>query len=487
MQPVDLTIENGYVITMDEQRRLLDRGTVVVDGTRIVDVGPAAELAGRYAPRTRIDATHKAVLPGLIDTHAHAGIAWFKDLMHLPGRKIRELVDHVVFRATGPEFWYAEGLLTGLERLKAGTTLGLFFCGGAPRADRPEPFERFMDGSVEVGVRSALAVGPARPPWPRTFSWWEDGKRTDYPVTMEGTFRVVGDLARRRQGDADGLVSVWLGASRLLGPSPFDVMFTPEHARLAIAQARRLDRAAKEYGLRFHTHGYDGAIAFVQREVSLLGSHVCLAHAQGLSDDEVRQFADTGASIAYCPAAPRNYLFAPARCPVPECLAAGVTVAIASDGPAPYGNLELFSQLRSALTHQRYALRAPRALTEGQALEMVTLHAARAMGVERELGSLTVGKRADVITIDLRSPRLLPRHLVPLRVVSRAESGDVLDVVVNGRLLMADRRVLSVDEARVLAFAEAQEALAVERSGIAPFLELPTSFWPAAPAASSPA
>ena len=142
MRYVDLMIEHGYLITVDAQRRLIEDGTVVIAADRIVDVGPASLMAERYQAATHLDATHKIVLPGLIDTHSHAGCSLTKTLgMHLGNPRWFVMLDHVQFRGTGAEYWYADGLLMALERLKFGVTTrsrhaGGHAAGGPPGAVR---------------------------------------------------------------------------------------------------------------------------------------------------------------------------------------------------------------------------------------------------------------------------------------------------------------------------------------------------------------
>lgn len=488
MKQVDLLIENGYVITMEDSQLIIEGGTVAVKDGRIVDLGPAKELVGRYEAPTRIDAKDKVVMPGLLDTHSHAAhtlvgrtvltsISVAKAKRLSGGYGWRTMSDHVYFRSTGPEFWYADGLLQGLERLKFGTTFGLTLLSSSPRGDRPEPAQQYGRGVAEVGIRSAIAVGPARPPWPRKYSWWENGKKTDYTVTLEDIFKVVAELAKTTHGSYSGRVSIWVGASRFSTPSRYDPMYKPEQLKVAYDQARLMGETAREYGLRIHTHAYGGTIEFIKKEFEgVLGPHVCLAHCQGISKEEIQILADTGTSVAYSPRARRLHTFK-GFLDVPECLDRGVNVAISTDASGMGRTFEQFQDMRFAMAMERFALTDGGVLPEGRVLKMVTIDAARALGVEDELGSLKVGKKADIITVNLRAPYMVPRFMIPYRVVHCASGYDVMDVVVDGRLLMRDRRVLTVDENKVLAFADEQARLAIKRSGIAPLIGYPAGYW----------
>lgn len=475
---IDLLIDNGYVLTMDGDFRLFERGSVAIKDGRIVAVGDSEEIRSRVQADRVIDASNKAILPGLIDSHGHAGHAGKVLGHHLDGRGWRNVVDHVNLRSTDEGFWYADGLLSALERLRAGTTTALCLMGSSPRADRPEPAERYVEGIAEVGVRTAIAVGPARPPWPKTYSWWDQSGRSDYEVTLEMIEKVVRTLVDRKQGYA-GLIDIWAGASRFLAPSPLDPTYRPEQLDDAAAQAAMLHRLVSECGLRLHTHAYAGVIDYVARnfaDYALLGDHVCLAHCQGISSEELEILADTGTSMSYNPAATRTYLYSE-KTPVVDAIDKGVVVGIGSDGCSRVSTFDLFGKMHLATVLQRYGTGEQSILPPGKVLAMVTIDAAKALGMANEIGSLEVGKRADVITVRLDVAHLTPATMIPYRLVYHATGADVSDVVVGGELLMANSDVLSVDEGRVIAMANEETERAIERSGLSMLLGQPQGFW----------
>ncbi|MDR7534687.1 MAG: amidohydrolase family protein [Armatimonadota bacterium] len=473
---VDLLIDGGYVLTMDAASTVHPDGAVAIADGRIVAVGSSAALRARYRPREVLDARGRAVLPGLIDTHGHAGHSLVKHIgEHLPPAGWRRLMDHIYFRGSTPAFWHADGMLATLERLKFGTTCGMAMLGSAPRADDPRYAEAFCRGAVAVGGRVAVGVGPPRPPWPKTFSHWTDGVKTDVRVSFEDCVATTEAVIRAWHGGAGGRVAVWVSASRFLAPSPYDPMFDETDLPVARRQAAVMRELADRYRVGIHTHAYGGAIQWVHEQTGILGPDVLLAHCTGASPREIEILATTGTKVSHCPTSRRIYQFK-ARVPVVEMLARGVTVAIASDGTADT-TFDLFKDMRMAMTLQRVHFATPYVLPPGRALRMVTIEAAQAMGVADTLGSLEPGKRADVVLVRLQQPHLVPPYLIEHRLVEKACGHDVETVLVDGRVVVRGGRAVLVDEAEVMAVATEEARAAIARSGVAPLLRLPRDFW----------
>jgi 5-methylthioadenosine/S-adenosylhomocysteine deaminase len=474
---IDLLVAHGTVITLDPARRVLDDGAVAIHRDRILAVGPHAELAGRYTARRAIDASRMAVLPGLIDTHGHGALNMIKTVGEdLGGAEWRTMADHLLFHCTTEEWWHADGLLTALERLKFGTTTGMSVLGSSPRTDRPIFGARHAEGVSRVGTRAILGAGFPRPPWPQAFSDWKNGTRVERTVTLAEVREATRELIRQWHGGAGGRVHVWVSASRFLAPSPYDPMFKPEQLEYAAVQAREMRRLADEFGVGLHTHAFGGAVRFAHQELQVLGPDVCLAHCQGIDDEELGILRDTGTTVSYCPSARRVYSY-PAHCPVTELLDAGVVVAVGTDGTAPDRTFDLFKDMRMAMTLERLRFTDPWRLPPGKALEMVTIDAARALGLDRDLGSLEPGKKADLILVNLRAPHLVPGGMPVHRVVYEATGHDVETVIVDGVVLMEGRRVLSVDETAIVDFAEAEAQQAFQRAGLQPLMAIPPDFW----------
>jgi cytosine/adenosine deaminase-related metal-dependent hydrolase len=158
-------------------------------------------------------------------------------------------------------------------------------------------------------------------------------------------------------------------------------------------------------------------------------------------------------------------------------MAAGVTVCLGSDATAPDRSADMFRHMQQAMHYHRRHFRNPLVLPPGRVLEMCTIQAARALGRAADIGSLEVGKKADVILVDLRRPHLYPANMPEFRVTYFANGNDVHTVVVDGKIVLRDRRALSVDEDAVLDNAQAETIKMVERLGLADKLRTPETFW----------
>src|SRR5215212_526576 len=247
VREIDLLLAGGTVVTVDEQRRILDDGAVAVDGGRIVAVGPAAEIAAQYQAAETIDCRGKLVLPGLIDAHGHGGHSLIKTIgADTPSLWMR-IVTSIYFHFSTPEYWHADGLVSALERLRFGVTTGVSVMGSMPRADDPRIGNSHAQAYSEVGVREVVCVGPSAPPWPHPVSYWDSGTREMRLVTfdeiMEGTEAVV----QTWNHGADDRIRVFVTPFTLItsldpsNPSAPDVATTlSEHDRVQSRRVREL-------------------------------------------------------------------------------------------------------------------------------------------------------------------------------------------------------------------------------------------------------
>lgn len=477
MQRADLLLTGGVVLTMDASNRVIEDGAVAVKGDRIVAVGASEDVAREHEAIRTIDARRHAILPGLIDTHGHAGHAVARQLgSHTLPYGWRAMVDHLYFRSATEDFWYADGLIAAAERLRFGTTTGMAMLGSAPRCDRPEFARAYAKGYGAVGNRVIVGVGPARPPWPKVFSYWDGFRKTDRQVSYDEVIEVTEELISHDNGSWDGRISMWASASRFLTPSKLDPMFNEDQLPFARRQALDLRRLADRYGTGIHTHSYGGAIQYVADHFpDLLGEDVVLAHCTGLSRSEVEILARTGTRVSHCPSSGR-YSDDHDPCPVPALLEAGAVVAIASDGTNSQ-TFDLFKDVQRAMYIQRYEQKNRYVLPPGKALKMVTIDAARSIGRERDLGSLEVGKQADMILLDLWKPHMQPINAIVEQIANKAMGSDVDWVVCAGKVLLERGRLTQVNEDEILELAVREATLLRERSGLDPLYELPTGMW----------
>jgi 5-methylthioadenosine/S-adenosylhomocysteine deaminase len=248
--------------------------------------------------------------------------------------------------------------------------------------------------------------------------------------------------------------------------------------RFAISCTRelleRVGELARERGVMIHTHSSENRTecALVEQEtglrninyldsVGVSGRHVALAHCVHLSNEEIRILKSTGTNVSHCPSS--NLKLGSGIAPVTKLLAEGVSVSLGADGAACNNRLDMFTEMRTAALLQK-ALHGPEVLAAGRVLRMATIDGARALGLDAEIGSLEVGKRADVAVVSLDSLHTSPQSEIVSSLVYAAEASDVRSVVIDGQVVMRDRGLLTIDERDTVADANVQAELLVARA-----------------------
>ncbi|MBW2264425.1 MAG: amidohydrolase family protein, partial [Deltaproteobacteria bacterium] len=450
-------------------------GAVAITADRILGVGPTKELQEQYRPQRTLDARDKVVMPGLIDGHSHAGHGLVKSLGMDMGDEWSRACEVLYSQGSTEGFWHADALLTALERLKFGVTCSLTFLGGGDsvmRTDDPRYGDQHLRAVQEVGIREFLAVGPRRPPFPRPYSHWDGETRSDVMVSFEQQLETSETLIRRWHGKADGKINVCLMFPTHHPENGPLSQVELEDLRHRVGATRELSR---KYGLLFTQDGHTrGTVKFAHEVLGILGPDALLSHSTELTAEEIRICRETDTRIVHNPSAITSMR---GRCPATELIDAGVTVMLGSDGVGPDRSYDMFRHMFQAMRYHRFHFRDPDVLPAGQVLAMVTIDAARALGLEKDLGSLEPGKKADVILIDMLKPHLYPPDMPVYRVAYFANGNDVDTVIINGEVLMEGRRVKTVDEAHVLALARKEATEAIERSELGNLLALPEGFW----------
>lgn len=473
-EQVDLTLVHGLVLTMDQAGTRLEDGGIAVRGDRIVAVAASDEIEQRFVGAESIDATGQLIMPGLIDTYTHAGHGLVRGLFHpthgWPAGRL-------YWRATSLDWWRAEARLAALERTRCGVTSAVVIVGSTPaRVDEPDYALAVARAHADAGLRVCVGVGPPDPLFPHLDDPWQgvrwdgDTSRTvpfDYEDALATSIGVIRTLEER----SDALASACLAPPYLFGrhvahkllPRRFP---TAGDAPAIGREAERMRSLADTHGVLVHTHMFRGSVAFALEHLGadavarILGPDVVVAHANGLGEREIEALGNAGCAIAAVPTTHENlwYGFAP----MVDLQRAGAVVTVSSDGAAPYRSLDLWRDLGSATWnmwhhHHDQAVMAPESV-----LRMVTSEAARAIGAADQLGSLEVGKLADVVTIDLGAPHFTPLTSPEYQLVHFANGGDVDVVIVAGRVVKRGARLarLDADEVRAEARHEAEAAFA---------------------------
>lgn len=418
------------MVTLDASRRIISPGAVAIEGPTIVAVDSAEVIASRYDAADTVDARGRVVLPGLINAHTHAPMVLYRGLAD--DLALREWLERYIFPAEAktvtPEFVRAGTRLAALEMIESGTTTF---------ADMYYFEEAIAEEVRRAGLRAVLGQTIVQFPAP------------DARTPTEG-------LAR-----AEALVRAWRG----------DTLVTPAVAPHALytldAAAVRASRAlADRYGvpLLIHVAETREELERAEREygASPVGSldrlgvwapRTVAAHAVWVSSEDIAVLARRGAAVAHNPES--NMKLASGAAPVGAIRRAGVPVGLGTDGAASNNDLDMFEAMRQAALLQKLETGDPRALGAADVLEMATREGARALGLETLVGSLEPGKRADLIVVAMEAARQVPMYNPISHVVYVTRGDDVRTTVVNGRVLMRERRVLTLDRDQVIAEARA--------------------------------
>jgi 5-methylthioadenosine/S-adenosylhomocysteine deaminase len=471
---VDILINNGILLTMDPVRRIIDPGFVAIQDNRIIAVGEKGQQPHDLTADRVIDAAHHVVMPGLIDGHAHAGHGLVKNL-GADQNLWSESVEKIYSTGSTEEFWFAEAQLSALERLKCGVTTGVSFLGGGDsvmRTDEPVYGSRHVEAVHAVGIRNFLAVGPRRPPFPHLYARWEKRLRRDLMITFDKQVETCESLIHQWHRYGDGQTHIMLMTPVARPGSAPDGSAELEDLKYQVNTVKDLKNRSS---VLFAQDGHKrGTVQYAFEVLEQLEPGALLSHAIDLTAHEIEICRINDLRIVHNPSAIYSVM---GRCPVPELLDAGVNVQLGSDGTAPDRSYDMFRHMFQAMHYHKTYYHDPSYLPAGKILEMVTIDAARGLGMEKELGSLEPGKRADIILVDMDKPHLYPLNMPAYRIAYFACGSDVDTVLVDGKILMEKRKVVSVDEHSILETAQRETDLMLDRTGLRPLLELPAEFW----------
>ncbi|MBT6330825.1 MAG: amidohydrolase family protein [Kordiimonadaceae bacterium] len=469
----DLIITGGTVITIDKSRQIINEGAIVIDKDRIIFIGPAKTISDSYTAQRVIDATGKVIIPGLIDVHAHAGHALVKTIAM--NGDWEEFCGKVYTSGSTPEYWYAEARLAALERLRFGVTCGVSLLGGGDtimRTDDPVYADAHCQGVLEVGTRSIVAVGPTRAPHPLTYAKWDGDQCTKYPVDFERQIATCENVLSRWHKAGNDCINIAMIYPVLR--NEHQEKMTDTNYEEAKRQAQHVRAISKEASVLFTQDGHTGGSVKRAHDLGLLGPDALLSHATNLSDEEIAICAETNTRIAHNPSAVASIY---GYCPVIDLIDAGVTVGLGSDATAPDRSSDMFRHIQQLMHYHRTHYGDASYMPPGKALEMATIDGANALGLGDEIGSLEVGKRADITIVDMQSAHMYPVHMEAFRLACYANGNDVDTMIVGGEIMMEDKIPTRVNKDDILKEAGRETDAMIERMDAKEFLELPDGFW----------
>ncbi len=420
----ELVVTGQYLVTMNDDNEIIKDGGIAVAGSRILEIGPAAELVKKHPDAETLAEKHGLIMPGLVNTHTHAAMACFRGIADdLPLMQwLQEYIFPVEAKLT-PDMVYHSTLLSICEMIKSGTTsfcdMYLFAADVARAAD-------------EAGMRA-----------------WIGEVLYDFPSPnygeLENGFKYTEDLFARY--DDHRLITITVDPHAIYTCSPellqrLGNMAAEKNALYVIHLSENQDEVntcIERYGCSPVMH---------LENLGLLNDRVVADHCVMVTDDEIQLLADRGVKVAHC--AESNMKLASGIAPVVKMLEAGITVGIGTDGSASNNDVDVFGEMNSVAKIHKVDTMDPTAMNSLQTLHAATVGGARVLGAGQEIGSLTPGKKADIIVLDLDQPHLTPIYNPVSHLVYAARGSDVVHSLINGRIIMRDREITTLDEPAIL-------------------------------------
>jgi 5-methylthioadenosine/S-adenosylhomocysteine deaminase len=429
-EPADWIWSARYVITENAQHRVIEHGAVAIRGERIVGVGTKAEIDARFQAKQRLDRPDAILAPGLIDTHTHAAMSLFRGIAD--DMKLQDWLQNFIFPAeaknVSPDFVRWGTRLGCLEMLLGGTTTftDMYYFEDVVAEVAKEAGMRGVLGETIIGFPVADAKRPA-----------DALKFTErYLMKYRGDPLVTAAVAPHAlYTNSDET----LKAARALA----NKYNAPLVIHLSETKKENDDELAKRHTTPTKT--LDSLGVFNGRTVA--------AHCIWVNEADMAILKARNVGVAHCPSS--NMKLASGVAPVVRMLALGINVGLGPDGPAGSNNdLNMFEEMDMAAKLQKVTTLDPQALPAATALEMATIRGARVLGLDKEIGSLEIGKRADMIEVRLDRPNAVPLYDAISQMVYALKGEDVRDVMVNGKPVVRDAKILTLDESAILAKAE---------------------------------
>jgi 5-methylthioadenosine/S-adenosylhomocysteine deaminase len=418
---IDLLIDGPTIITMDRDRQVIQQGVIAVYADRIVQVLPSDAVSGEYTAKKVLRADGMVAIPGLINAHSHLAMTLF-----------RGLAEDLPLDRWLNKVWEYELSILDERAVCTGFTLALaemIHSGVTCAHDMYWNFDATMALAEEVGYR--LISGP--------------------PMTDIGDIDPASMLAQARNTlermDNFQFVYPVIQAHSVYTTSPemmrevvalkqeFDVPFTTHASETQV----EVQTAVEKYGM---------TPIELLRSYELLDEKSILAHCVHLCEDEIEIIKRSRSHVAHCPES--NLKLGSGIAPIAEMLAAGINVCVGTDGAASNNDLDMLSELRTAALLQKGIRQDPESLTTLEVMEMATINAAKAYGLDQSIGSLEPGKQADIVLLGFQKPHLTPVHDIYANLIYAANKADIEAVIIGGKIHLEDGELTLIDEEKAL-------------------------------------
>ncbi|MEY3808054.1 MAG: hypothetical protein RI893_1030 [Pseudomonadota bacterium] len=433
---VDTLLHARWIIPVEPSSVTLEHHTLVINNGRIVDLLPTENALQQYQGINTENLEHHALLPGLINSHTHAAMSLMRGIADdLP------LMDWL-----NKHIWPLEQRWNSEAFVKDGTDLAIaeMLRGGTTCFNDMYYFPEIIAAQANHhGIRACIGL-------------------------------IVIDFPTAWAENSDTYIEKGLALHEQLRHHPLISTPLAPHAPYTVSDEslQKIKNLADELSLPIHIHVHETLHEIEQElektgmrplqrlhELGLLSPSLIAVHMTQLSDDEITLFAQSGAHIVHCPES--NLKLASGFCPVAKCIAVGINVALGTDGAASNNDLDMFGEMRTAALLGKAVAGDASAIPAMTALRMATINGAKALGLEHEIGSLSIGKAADVIALDLSELETQPLYCPVSQIVYAASRQQVTDVWVAGKRLLRQRDLTTINiDALMIKIGEWRERLA---------------------------
>jgi len=424
-RPVSLVVTGGTVVTENATHSILTPGAIAIDGVDIVEVGSPAAIASKYQAAETIDARDQVVLPGLINTHTHAPMVMYRGLAD--DLALRDWLEKYIFPAeaktVSPELVRIGTRLAAVEMIESGTTTF---------ADMYYFEEEIARVAIEAGLRGVLGQTIIQFPV------------ADAKTPAEALARAEKFIKEFKD---NGLVVPAVAPHALYTNDKTTLVASAELGR-KYGVPVIIHFSESEDEIRMAREQYRMTPAAYLESISFWGPKTLAAHGVWVTDDDIAILKRRAVGVAHNPES--NMKLASGAAPILKYLSAGVAVGLGTDGAASNNDLDMFEAMRQASFLAKLSTRDPTAVSAQTALDMATIGGARALQMDGLIGSLEAGKRADLITVAMSATRQTPMYDPVSHLVYVTRGDDVRTTIANGKVLMKDRRLRTLDRAVVI-------------------------------------
>jgi cytosine/adenosine deaminase-related metal-dependent hydrolase len=441
---------------MDATRRVISEGAILINDGVIEQVGKSTEVKPQRRAEFEIDARGKLVLPGLIDIHVHLAQALIRGCAD--DTSLIDWLQKFVWPLQGnfdAEDGKASAELCMLEMIESGTTSFL-----ESLLHSRYGFDGIAEAVERSGMRGILSkTVMGLPGYGSEKSIMHPGMIED----AETCLREVETYFKRWNGKANDRIKVWYGARSLGGCTPeLYAQIARDAKRLRTGVTMHLSEVQED--VRYTKKEFGKMPAEFMDEVGLVGANVVFAHGVWLTEKEWPILAKKGANVAHCPSS--NMKLSSGIAKVPEMVSAGVNVGLGCDGGPSNNSYDMIREMKTASLLQKVRTMDPLTMSAETVLEMATINGAKALSLQDRIGSVEPGKRADVIIVTMQKPHLTPTFNPVSHIAYAALGSDVETTIIDGRIVMDNRRVNTLDEQTIIRNATDRATKLLERAEI---------------------